>query len=413
MVWNNYTTIMERFKALKYRLYPTSTQRILLEKHFGCARWVYNWALSRKTEAYAKDKTNLSKFDLQKELPLIKSLPETSWLGEVSAQSLQVAIANLDAAYTNFFRKVAKFPKFKSKKVSTKSFSLAQYSRVNFTSKRIFLTKFKEGIRCNFHRHFDGEIKTVTVSKTPTGKYFASVLVKEVVPDVTVKPLDITKALGIDLGIKSLIVTSNNEVFENPKALSKSSRQLAKAQRRLSKKKLGSKNRNKAKLKVAKVHEKITNQRKDRLHKISRQLVNENQVTTYCLEDLSVTNMLKNKRLAKAIVDASWTTFVSFLTYKAAWAGKNVIKIGRFEPSSKTCDACGCLNHDLTLSNRIWTCACGVTHDRDFLAAKNIRNFAFHPQNLLRLGKDFAKVKPAEKSPLSRRSMKQETENFQ
>jgi len=402
---------MERLKAFKYRLYPTSTQKVLLEKHFGSVRWVYNWALNRKTEAYAIDKTSLSKFDLQRELTALKVLPETLWLVEVNAQTLQSAVAQLDSAYTSFFRKIGKFPKFKSKKTSSRAAEFRQGSRINLTSKKLFITKFKEGIRCNFHREFTGEIRTVTVSKTPTGKYFASILVNKTIPDIQQRPLEFDKALGIDLGIKSLAVTSDNQVLENPKSLGKSLRKLAKAQRRLAKKKSGSKNRDKAKLKVAKVHEKIANQRKDNLHKLSRNLVNDNQVTTYCLEDLSVTNMLKNRRLAKAIADAGWTTFVSFLTYKAAWAGKNIIKIGRFEPSSKTCDACGCLNHNLKLSDRTWTCSCGTTHDRDFLAARNIKNFAFHPQNLLR--QDLPDVKPVEKPSHSGRSAKQEAENFQ
>ena len=401
---------MERLKAFKYRLYPTSKQKVLLEKHFGAARWVYNWALARKIAAYAKDKICLSKFDLNKEITVLKTIKETAWLSEVNSQTLQSAVSHLDSAYTSFFRKVGKFPKFKSKKTSHKSAEFRQENKVNFVSHKVFINKFRKGIKCNFHREFIGEIRTVTVSKTPTGKYFASILVKEEVPEIQQHPLELDKALGLDLGIKSLVVTSENQIFDNPKALGKSLRKLARVQRSLAKKKLGSKNRIKAKTKVARVYEKITNQRKDNLHKISRQLVNENQVTTYCLEDLNINNMLKDKRLAKAISDASWWTFTSLLTYKASWTGKNVIKIGRFEPSSKTCDVCGCLNHDLKLSDREWTCSCGTTHDRDFLAARNIKNFAFHPQNLLRIRQDLPKFKPAEKPSLSGRSMKRETE---
>ena len=343
----------------------------------------------------------------------MKSLPETSWLSEVYSQTLQSAIANLDSAYTSFFRKISNFPKFKSKKTSNRSAEFRQDNRISYKFNKLFMAKFREGIRCNFHRKFTGDVQTVTISKTPTGKYFASLMVVQIINSPQQHPLELDKALGLDLGVKSLIVTSENQVFENPKNLGKSLRKLAKANRHLSKKKLGSKNRIKAKTKVARVYEKITNQRKDNLHKISRQLVNENQVTTYCLEDLNIIDMLKDRRLSRAIYDASWATFVSFLTYKATWAGKNVIKIGRFDPSSKTCDACGCINHGLRLRDRVWTCVCGVTHDRDFLAARNIKNFAFHPQNLLRIGRDSAESKPAEKPSHSGRSVKQEAEILQ
>lgn len=398
--------IMERLKTYRYRIYPTNAQRVLLEKHFGAMRWVYNWCLARKTEEYTKTKKNLSKYDLNREITVLKTLPETAWLQELNAQSLQSAVGNLDSAYTKFFREKRGFPKFKSKKKSKLSVEFRQDNRINFESGKLFLMKFRNGIRCNFHREFDGDIRTVTVSKSPTGKYHACILVKETVPDVGLEPLDINKALGIDLGIKSLIVTSNNEIFENPKSLSKSSRQLSKAQRRLDKKKKGSNNKDKQRKKVARLHEKISNQRRYNLHKISRQLVDDNQVTTYCLETLNISGMLKNKRLAKAISDAGWNTFVEFITYKADWAGKNVLRIGRFEPSSRTCNNCGVINSSLKLSDRTWTCSCGVAHDRDFLASCNIRDFAFAKQNLI--GAVGAKSKPAEKLVLLDDSMKQE-----
>jgi len=398
--------IMERLKTYKYRIYPTRTQQVLLGKHFGAVRWVYNWCLARKTEEYTKNKKTLSKYDLMKEVTILRTLPETAWLKEINAQGLQSAVGNLDSAYTKFFREKTGFPKFKSKKKSRLSAEFRQGNRINLTSGKLFIAKFKEGIRCNFHRTFDGEVRTVTVSKTPTGKYHACILVKEIVPELPSFPLDINKALGIDLGIKSLAVTSNNEIFENPKNLNRSLHKLTKAQRRLSKKKKGSNNRSKQRKKVALVCEKISNQRKDSLHKISKQLVDDSQVTTYCMETLNISGMVKNKYLAKAISDAGWSTLISFVEYKAAWAGKNVLRIGQFEPSSRTCNMCGKINTLLKLSDRIWTCECGAVHNRDFLASCNIRDFAFAKQNLI--GVASPKFKPVEKSVQLDGSMKQE-----
>ena len=336
----------------------------------------------------------------------MRHLPETAWLQEINAQSLQSAVGNLDAAYTKFFREKKGFPKFKSKKRAKLSAEFRQGSKANFSAHRLVITKFNEGIKCNFHRTFEGETKTVTISKTPTGKYHACILVKEIVPDPPTYNLDVDKAVGIDLGIKSLVVTSNNEVFENPKFLNKSLRRLAVAQRRLAKKKKGSSNKNKQRIKVALLYEKISNQRKDSLHKISRRLVDDSQVTTYCMETLSIPEMMQNKRLARSISDAGWNTLTGFITYKAAWAGKNVLRVGRFEPSSKTCNKCGRINTQLKLSDRTWTCTCGATHDRDFLAARNIRDFAFAKQNLIGLAK--SKSKPVKKSAQSGSSVKQE-----
>lgn len=398
---------MDRLKTYRYRIYPTNAQKVLLEKHFGATRWVYNWCLARKTEEYTVSKKNLSKYDLMKEVTKLKNLPETSWLKEINAQSLQSAVGNLDSAYTKFFRDKIGFPKFKSKKKSKLSVEFRQGNKVDFHSNRLFVMKFREGIRCSFSREFSGELRTVTVSKSPTGKYHTCLLVSEKVTDVTPAKLEISKALGIDLGIKSFVVTSKGEVFENPKTLKSSLRKLAKAQRSLSKKKKDSKNKDKQRRKVAILHERVANQRKDNLHKLSKQLVDDNQVTTFCLETLSVSNMIKNRKLSRSIADASWSTFTRFLEYKAAWAGKNVLRIGRFEPSSKTCNVCGQINSNLKLSDRAWTCSCGATHDRDFLAACNIRDFAFAKQNLI--GVAHPESKPVEKPPLSGCSMKQET----
>lgn len=376
---------VKRFRAYKYRLCPTRKQEILLAKHFGACRWVYNYALSKKIEYYIKEKKSLSRFDISKELVTLKKEEETSWLSEVNAQSLQASLVNLDMAYTKFFREKKGFPKFKSKRTK-QSIQFPQYTKIDFEKNKLYIMKFKEGIKCNFSRTFDGKIKTTTISKTTTNKYFVSILIEEEVPEIQKsKPL-IETAVGIDLGIKSFLVTSKGDVFDNPKYLKSSSNKLKREQRKLSIKKKGGKNREKQRLKVALLHEKITNQRNDFLHKVSRQLVNDNQVNTYCLETLNVGGMLKNHCLAQAISDAGWSTFVTYLTYKANWAGKSILQIGRFEPSSKTCNVCGKVNHNLTLKDREWLCSCGAKHDRDFNAACNIRDFAFDNQNTLGQG---------------------------
>ncbi len=376
---------MIKIKAYKYRIYPTVAQRELLAKHFGCVRWVYNYALAKKVAAYATNKTTISSYDLIKEIVILKKNEETAWLSEVNSQSLQMALFNLDQAFTKFFRERAGFPNFK-KKGGRDSAQFPQSTNVDFDNNKLFVMKFREGIKCRFHRTFEGRIKTTTISRTPTGKYYASILVEEQAPDIIQHPLDVAKALGIDVGIKSLITTSAGDKIENPKHLRQSIKKLKKAQRRLSKKVKGSNKRNKQRHKVAVIHEKIANQRKDFLHKITRQLVDESQVTTYCLETLNIAGMLKNHKLAKAIGDVGWHTFVEFLSYKAAWAGKNILRIGMFEPSSKACNACGLINSKLTLKEREWICDCGAVHDRDINAARNIRDFAFAKQNLLGQG---------------------------
>lgn len=373
---------MEIFKAYKYRIYPNKNQKLLLEKHFGACRWVYNWCLSRKIEEYTNEGKTLSKYDLMREVTQLKKVEETSWLKEVNAQSVQSAVGDLDSAYTQFFRTKKDFPKFKSKKTSRFSAEFRQGNKVSFDSKRIFVMKFREGIKFKPSREFHGAVKSVTISRTPTNKYYASVLVLES-KDVCQAPLEYDKAIGVDLGIKTFAVCSDGKQVENPRFLNKSLKKLAKEQRRLSRKKKGSKNRNKQRVKVAKAFEKVSNKRDNFLHKETRKLVDDNQVTTFCLETLNVAGMLKNRKLSRHIGDASWSKFVELLTYKAEWEGKNILRIGQFEPSSKTCNVCGLINKDLKLSDRQWVCKCGAKHDRDFLAACNIKHFAFSEQNLL------------------------------
>lgn len=352
------------YKARKYRIYPTSSQKELIHKHCGSVRFLYNLALETKTMAYLGSKVNLSRYDLQKQLVDLKK--ELLWLKEINSQSLQVALLDLDTAYSNFFKGRADFPKFK-KKSNRGSFNIPQ--NVIVENNLLIIPKFKEGIKINLHRDLVGTIKQATVSFTPTGKYFVSILcdTKEETP--TKAPITENTTIGIDLGIKNFAITSEGEIFENPKFLRKAQSKLKYVQRKYSKHK-----GKRTKKKLAKLHEKITNQRQDFLHKISTKLIRENQ--TICLETLVVKNMVKNHNLAQAINDVSWSTFVTMLEYKADWYGKNILRIGQFAPSSKTC-SCGVINKDLKLSDREWTCkSCGITHDRDILAACNIKSFA-------------------------------------
>jgi len=359
-------------KTYEYRIYPDMKQRELLAKHFGCVRFLYNWGIQKKNESYQRTGKSPSCFDLIKQLKHMKF--EHDWLKEVNSQSLQMSLRNLDNAFQRFFKKQAGYPQFK-KKFKKQSCQFPQGSNVDFDNNKLYTMKFREGIKCKFHRQFEGNIKTVTISMTPSGKYFASILVDngEELP-IKCNP-ERNNSVGVDVGLKHFATLSTGEKIDNPKHLKKFERILKCRQRKLSKKKKGSSNRNKARKKVALIHDKISNQRKDFLHKLSKRLIDENQAV--CLEDLNVSGMMKNHCLAKAISDVGWYTFRTFLNYKADWYGKNVLTIGRFELSSKMCNQCGTINNDLKLSDRYWTCNCGAKHDRDVLASNNILNFAF------------------------------------
>jgi len=352
-------------KGLKYRISPTNSQKELIVKHIGSSRFVYNLALETKNTAYLGSKHNFSPFDLIKQLPDLKK--ECEWLKEVNSQSLQQAIQNMDVAFKKFF-KGAGFPKFKSKHKGAKSFSVPQ--NVIVENDLLIIPKFKEGIDIVLHRPIKGTIKSATISITPTGKYFASILVdtNEVIPPK--ETINESTTIGIDLGIKDFAITSEGEVFENPKYLRKAQDKLKYVQRKYSKNK-----GKRTKKRLALLHEKVVNKRKDFLHKTSTKLIRENQ--TICLENLAVSNMVKNHCLAQAITDVSWSTFVTMLKYKADWYGKNILQIGRFAPSSKTCSCCGYINKELTLKDREWTCpVCTSVLDRDVNASINIKSFA-------------------------------------
>jgi putative transposase len=397
VIWLKLIIFAYMYKARKYRIYPTNSQKELIHKHCGSVRFLYNLALETKTMAYLGSKVNLSRYDLQKQVVDLKK--ELPWLKETNSQSLQVALLDLDTAYSNFFKGRADFPKFK-KKSNRGSFNVPQ--NVIVSDGILIIPKFKEGIKIKLHRDLVGTIKQATVSFTPTGKYFVSILC-DTEKDIPSKPkVTEENSVGIDLGIKDFLVTSEGEVIDNPKFLRNSIDRLKVLQCRASKKQKGSSNRKKVNKRVAVLHEKITNQRQDFLHKTSTKIIRENQ--TICLENLGISNMMKNHNLAQAISDVSWGEFNRMIEYKAEWYGVNILRIGRFEPSSKTCE-CGSINNELTLSDRIWECkSCGRVNERDFLAARNIKKFAL---------KDYSgvecTVEPVEMSTLVE-SMKQEAQ---
>lgn len=352
-------------KAFKYRLYPTKEQAILLDKHIGCTRFIYNLALETKQMAYASNGINLSCFDLMKQIPDLKTSCE--WLREVNSQSLQQSIVNLDTAFTRFFKGQTKFPKFK-KKSSGGSFNIQQ--RIVLKGNKLCIPKFTEGIEIVLHRPIKGAIKQATISRTPTGKYFTSILCETGEINKPMKPITENTTIGIDLGIKTFLVTSDGKEYDNPKFLRKAQSKLKYVQRKFSKHK-----GKRTKQRLALLHEKVANQRKDFLHKTSTELIKNHD--SLAIEDLNVSGMLKNHKLASSISDVGWGMFVDMLEYKALWNGNNILRIGRFDPSSKLCSCCGTINNELTLKDREWTCGnCNETHNRDKNAAINIKNFS-------------------------------------
>ncbi len=353
-----------QYKSYKFRLLPTEDQSVLLSKHFGCIRFVYNHFLKEKQDHYLLNKKTLNYNTCAGNLVKMKR-EGFEWLKEVNSQSLQSALMNLETAYGNFFKKRSKFPKFKSKKSNYDSFTCPASVVVNKNT--VELPKFKEGIRFIKHREIKGKICSATVSRTPTGKYYISILTEQ---EPTKHFEKTEKNIGIDLGIKDFAITSEGQRYTNPKFLYKFQRKLKTAQQHLSRKQKGSKSREQARLKVARIHEKITNSRNDMQHKVSMSLIRKYDMIA--LEDLNVKGMVKNHCLAKAISDSSWSSFVTKLEYKAKWYGKTVIKIDRFFPSSKTCSDCGHINQGLTLDVRNWVCVCGTKHDRDVNASNNI-----------------------------------------
>ena len=362
-------------RAYKYRLYPTDEQKVLFAKTFGCCRFVYNWGLNLKISAYKEKKETLSNVHITN-LMRSELKSKNEWLKEVNSQSLQSALRNLDTAYSKFFKnpKAVGFPKYKSRK-NKQSFQCPQHCSVNFNSSTISIPKAKN-IPAILHRKFAGKIKTVTISMNPSGRYFASVLVETNITELSVSEIREENTIGIDLGVKEHAVCSDGRIFDNPKNLAHSLELLRRRQRQLSRKQKGSANRDKARIKLARIQERISNQRKDYIHKVTSILTHDSQVYTICIEDLNVKGMQQNRKLARNISDASFGMFRSILEYKCRWYGINLISIDRFAPSSKTCSKCGYVYDGLTLSNRRWQCPqCGSIHDRDLNAACNIKNF--------------------------------------
>lgn len=352
-------------KSYEYLIMPNKKQSELIDKHIGSVRFLYNLALETKQIAYASTQASLSRYDLQKQLVDLKN--ECSWLKEINSQSLQVALMNLDAAYLKFFKGQNNFPKFK-KKSNRGSFNIPQ--NVVLEDGKLIIPKFKEGIDIVLHRPIKGTIRQATISRTPTGKYFVSILCETNEATKPKAKIKESTTVGIDLGIKTFIVASNGKEYDNPKFLLNAQCKLKYIQRKYSKHK-----GKRTKQKLALLHEKVANQRKDFLHKVSTELIKSHD--SLAIEILQVSNMLKNHKLAKSIQDAGWGMLVEMLEYKAEWYGKNILKIGTFEPSSKTCSCCGNINKELQLKDREWTCnSCGALLSRDVNAAINIKSFA-------------------------------------
>ena len=358
---------MQYKRAYKFRCYPTNAQAAVLARTFGCARFVYNWGLRQRTEAYYNRHEKMGYHETSAALTVLKQHPNTAWLNEVSSVPTQQALRHLDRAFRNFFAGRGKYPTAHKKRGA----QAAEYTTSAFKwqagARTLTLAKMDGPLNIRWSRAFTGAPTTITVSRDPAGRYFVSFLVEE---EIGILPI-LETAVGVDVGLKDLAVLSTGEKIANPKHLARSQHRLKRAQQSLNRKQKGSKNREKARRKVARLHAQIADQRLDGLHKLTTRLIRENQ--TICIESLAVKNMVRNHALARAISDASWGEYVRQLAYKAQWYGRTLVKIDRWYPSSKRCFACGHVLNSLSLDVREWTCpACGVVHDRDVNAAQNI-----------------------------------------
>ena len=347
----------------KFRIYPNIEQQQKLAKCFGCQRFIYNYFLNKRNQRYQNNETSTYNKDAA-ELTQLKKQDEYVWLKEGLSQSLQRTLRNLDTAFNSFFAKRNKFPKFKSRR-HKQSFCIPQKTKVK--NKKLYIPKFKEGIRIKQHRNIEGSIINATISKKPCGHYYVTITVERNIKQYKRNK----KKVGVDLGIKDLAVLSDGKRYKNIRPYKSLQQRLAFLQKRYSKKEKDSNNKEKARVKVARLHERIANIRNNHLHQVTSKIVSENQ--TIVMEDLNVRGMLKNRKLAKSVADVSFYEFVRQITYKAKWYDRNLIQVDRWYPSSKTCHHCNFVNQDLTLADRDWDCPrCNRKLDRDFNAAKNI-----------------------------------------
>ena len=351
-------------RAYRYRFYPNQEQRIQLAQTFGCTRFVYNWALRLRTDAYYQHQQKISYKETSNQLTQLKKNPEFSWLKDVTAVPLQQALRHLNTAFLNFFSGRSNYPRFKKKR--NKQSATYASNAFKWDGEKLTLAKMKSHLKIRWHRRFTGTPTTVTVSKDSANRYFVSFSVEEEIEQLP----RTDEQVAIDLGIKDVIVSSKGFASGNPKYYAKYQKKLAQLQKRLAKKEQGSKNRDKARLKVAKLHAKIADCRQDFLNKLTIQLIRENQVVI--TESLAVKNMIKNPKLAKAIADAAWGELIRQLDYKATWYGRILVQVNRYFPSSKRCHACGHLLDKLPLEIRAWNCVCGSHNLRDYNAALNL-----------------------------------------
>jgi len=386
-------------RTYKFRIYPTREQEEKLAKHFGHTRFVYNFFLNYANIIYRVMERPTYYNEWASVLVKLKKTNKYSWLNEVNSQALQQSLKDLERAFKNFFKKQASYPKFKKKKFSRQTFRIPQHIQLYIKEDNpkygcIFVPKFKEGIKVRLHRKLpkDGKIKQATFIKTPTNKYYAAIVFE--VQDAEVQNTS-TDILGIDLGIKDTITLSDGKKYKMPD-LSKYERQIKRLHRRLSRKQRGSKNWEKARLRLAKLYEKIVNIKNDWLHKITHDLVSESQAGKIVVEDLNIKGMVQNHRLARHIHMQSWRRFLELLEYKAKRCGIEVIKANRYYPSSQMCSECGYINKEVKdLSVREWTCpVCGAHHDRDVNAAKNLARYGL----MLSVGREPSEFMPVDRA---------------
>jgi putative transposase len=355
-------------KAYRYRLQPTLEQEAVFLRWAGARRWVYNWALARRQVHYRKMGKSLTAAQLCAELTALKLQPETAWLRDMNAQSLQQAIRDLDKAFGAFFAKRAKLPRFRSKRRDRPTFRLPAEIRIE--GNKLYVPKIGL-VRLVLHRPVDGVVKSATFTQDATGAWYVSLVIHFELLDVVPPLPKPERTVGVDVGLKDLVVLSNGTYVPAPKHYRRAERKLVRLQRHLSRCKRGSKGQERARQTAARQHQKITNQRRDFLHRLSAHLVR--QFDAIVIEDLAVSGLARTK-LSKSVHDAGWGELRFQLTYKARWVGKHLVLIGRFFPSTRLCPVCGAVNNDLTLADRVWTCSCGTAHDRDLNAACNIRD---------------------------------------